>query len=94
MRQTFRHTGTPTLWSAVGAVTVPFGRGSVASLPGRGFPWRAAAWLRRVRDTVRLWQDRARGREELLRLGEHELRDIGITRVQAEAEANKPFWRP
>jgi uncharacterized protein YjiS (DUF1127 family) len=90
MRQTFRHTGTATLWSAA----VPLGRGAVASPRRRVFAWRAASWLRRVRDTFRLWQERVRGREQLLWLGEHELRDIGITRLQAEAEANKPFWRP
>ena len=54
---------------------------------------RAASWLGRVRATLRLWQDRVSGRQQLLRLDEHVLRDIGITRLQAEAEANKPFWR-
>jgi uncharacterized protein YjiS (DUF1127 family) len=94
MRHTFRNTGTATLWSAVGATTVP--------LPGRDFgaapqehllSRRAASWLRQVRATLRLWQDRVNGRQQLLRLDEHVLRDIGITRLQAEAEANKPFWR-
>jgi uncharacterized protein YjiS (DUF1127 family) len=94
MRQTFRNTGTATLWSAVGAATVP--------LPGRDFgaaareqlvSRRAASWLGQIRDTLRLWQDRVSGRQQLLRLDEHVLRDIGITRLQAEAEANKPFWR-
>jgi uncharacterized protein YjiS (DUF1127 family) len=93
MRQTFPQTRTASLWSAVGTATVPPGRGPARS-PGRGFAWGVAAWLRRVGDTHRLWQGRGRGREQLLRLGEYELRDIGITRLQAEAEANKPFWRP
>jgi uncharacterized protein YjiS (DUF1127 family) len=26
-------------------------------------------------------------------LEDHLLRDVGLTRLQAEAEANKPFWR-
>jgi uncharacterized protein YjiS (DUF1127 family) len=44
-------------------------------------------------ETVRAWRERARGRRELLTLDGHMLRDIGITPLQAEAEAYKPFWR-
>jgi uncharacterized protein YjiS (DUF1127 family) len=32
-------------------------------------------------------------RRKLEGVDDHLLRDIGITRLQAEAEANKPFWR-
>ena len=52
----------------------------------------ARAW-RRLLSTLRLWQQRARGRQQLRDLDDHALRDIGITRLQAEAEAAKPFWR-
>ena len=38
------------------------------------------------------WQQRAAGRRELMRLTDHELHDIGVTRNQAVAEASKPFW--
>jgi len=38
------------------------------------------------------WQQRSAGRRELLNLTERDLRDIGVTRSEAEAEANKPFW--
>ena len=94
MRQTFRYTGTATLWSAVGTATLPTtGRGFGAAPRGRLLA-RAASWLGRVRETFRLWQDRVSGRQQLLRLDDHVLRDIGITRLQAEAEASKPFWRP
>ena len=55
---------------------------------GNGRPWR------RLLKTLRLWQDRARGRQQLREFDDHMLRDIGITRLQAEAEATKPFWRP
>ncbi|MGH6902628.1 MAG: DUF1127 domain-containing protein [Geminicoccaceae bacterium] len=94
MRQTFPDTGTAMLWSAVAAATVP--------LPGRGFgaaprehlvSRRAASWPGQVRATLRLWQDRVSGRQQLLRLDDRVLRDIGITRLQAEAAASKPFWR-
>jgi uncharacterized protein YjiS (DUF1127 family) len=94
MRQTFRHTGTAALWSAVAAATIPLPVGGFgAALRGPLLGRRAASWLGRFHDTIRLWQDRASGRQQLLRLDDHVLRDIGITRLQAEAEASKPFWR-
>lgn len=37
------------------------------------------------------WTERYRARQELLALNERELRDIGITREQARAEAYKTF---
>ena len=35
---------------------------------------------------------RGRTRRRLVDLDAHELKDIGISRADAEAEANKPFW--
>jgi uncharacterized protein YjiS (DUF1127 family) len=37
--------------------------------------------------------ERRRQRQALLDLDEHLLRDIGITRYEADREAEKPFWR-
>ena len=37
-------------------------------------------------------QERQRTRLQLLKLSEHQLRDIGITRREAEAEAKRDFW--
>jgi uncharacterized protein YjiS (DUF1127 family) len=42
---------------------------------------------------VGMWRARARSRPHLLRLNEHQLRDIGIDRTTAAREASKPFWR-
>jgi uncharacterized protein YjiS (DUF1127 family) len=39
------------------------------------------------------WQRRAAERRELMTLTDRDLHDIGITRSEAEAEANKPFWK-
>ena len=36
---------------------------------------------------------RYRSRQRIARLDGHALRDIGVTYAEAEAEANKPFWR-
>jgi uncharacterized protein YjiS (DUF1127 family) len=44
-------------------------------------------------DQIAEWQRRARQRAELTRLDARELKDIGISRAQAEAEAAKPFWK-
>jgi len=36
---------------------------------------------------------RRRGREALMQMTDVQLKDIGVTRMQAELEAAKPFWR-
>jgi uncharacterized protein YjiS (DUF1127 family) len=94
MRQTFGHTGPATLWSVVATATAPLHERAFQGPPRAHVLSRVVAqWLRRARDAIELWQERSRGRRQLLLLDEHVLRDIGITRLQAEAEANKPFWR-
>jgi uncharacterized protein YjiS (DUF1127 family) len=55
----------------------------VRALRGRG------ALMRRIAE----WQRRAAGRRELITLTDRDLRDIGVGRTEAEAEANKPFWQ-
>ncbi len=42
---------------------------------------------------LRRWHERARQRRQLAQLDDDRLRDIGISREQALAEARKPFWR-
>ena len=39
------------------------------------------------------WRQRARQRRQLMRLDDALLKDIGLTRCEAEYEAKKPFWR-
>jgi uncharacterized protein YjiS (DUF1127 family) len=60
--------------------------------------WRVSAhrlscFLSAVRAALREWRRRQNGRLELARLDERMLRDIGLTRIDAEYEINKPFWR-
>jgi len=43
--------------------------------------------------TLREWRRRARERTELGALDDRTLKDIGLTRADAEFLANKPFWR-
>jgi uncharacterized protein YjiS (DUF1127 family) len=60
--------------------------------------WLGLRWLRyglvRVAEAGPVWLERSRQRRQLAQLSDHMLRDIGLTRVDAWAEAEKPFWRP
>ena len=47
----------------------------------------------RVFWTLREWRRRARDRSQLAQLDDRMLRDIGLTRADAEFLSNKPFWR-
>jgi len=46
-----------------------------------------------LRATGRKWHHRSRERAQLAALDERMLRDIGLTRGDAEFLINKPFWR-
>ena len=48
----------------------------------------AAVW-----ELLATWIARTRQRHALTALDEHQLRDIGITRLDAARECGKPFWR-
>jgi uncharacterized protein YjiS (DUF1127 family) len=54
---------------------------------------RAIAWLRNAIAILKLWHERGRQRRALAQLSPYLLRDLGITRYDAEMESNKPFWR-
>jgi uncharacterized protein YjiS (DUF1127 family) len=41
---------------------------------------------------VAVWR-RFRSRQRIAELDSHMLKDIGVSFAEAEAEANKPFWR-
>ncbi|HWT97457.1 MAG TPA: DUF1127 domain-containing protein [Terriglobales bacterium] len=40
-----------------------------------------------------LWQERHRGRANLIGMPDGMLKDIGLSRGDAESEYEKPFWR-
>lgn len=48
---------------------------------------------RRLLAKLGLWRERARTREALAEVDARSLRDAGIAPVQADFEANQPFWR-
>ena len=43
--------------------------------------------------TLRTWRRRLRERDQLGRLDDRMLKDIGITRAEALRLSDKPFWR-
>lgn len=49
--------------------------------------------IRRVLATLRTWQVRVRTRRQLLTFNDRMLADIGLSRVDADREAAKPFWK-
>ena len=47
----------------------------------------------KLSDLMMIWYQRAHQRNQLAQLDARELRDMGISRAQAAAEAAKPFWQ-
>lgn len=43
-------------------------------------------------DKIRMWREIARQRNQLRRFSEHLAKDIGISRADAEREADRHFW--
>lgn len=50
-------------------------------------------WLRVAVATLRLWSERHRSRRALALLDDSQLRDIGLTRIEARRESSLWFWR-
>jgi len=46
-----------------------------------------------IADTVATWNERRRQRLALESLPDHLLSDIGVSRADADREAEKPFWQ-
>jgi len=52
-----------------------------------------AEWWHYVARLVLAWMERRRQRDALNELDARLLDDIGVSRQEAQAEAEKPFWR-
>ena len=59
----------------------------------RRFAAGAATALLRFVELVQAWQQRGRERRQLDYLGDHMLKDMGISRADIEREVSKPSWR-
>jgi uncharacterized protein YjiS (DUF1127 family) len=67
--------------------------GFFASVFSRGAEDRSQPSLfRRMLNVVMTWQNRATMRHHLLNMNEHMLKDIGLSRADAQREANKHVW--
>jgi len=68
---------------------------SYATLAGRTTSGRQAGralWME-IAEVVLTWLERARQRRHLAQFSDHMLKDIGLSRSEAEREIAKPFWR-
>jgi len=45
-----------------------------------------------VKQSINEWRHRSQSRTELSNLSDRTLRDIGLSRCDANFEASKPFW--
>lgn len=53
----------------------------------------ALNWMSQAVKLVDVWRERTRARRALLRLNDHLLKDIGISRLDANIESTKSFWQ-
>lgn len=63
-----------------------------SAAPPRPLPWRIVDLLLRPLARLDVAAARYRSRRALLELDEHLLKDIGISRADAEREARRSFW--
>jgi uncharacterized protein YjiS (DUF1127 family) len=49
--------------------------------------------LGQLSETVNVWRQRYRTRQELAQWTERDLHDVGLSRGQIVSETEKPFWR-
>ena len=76
-----------------GRVAAPLTKGHAGAwLPQRARYWRV--WSTAAISMIALWVERGRSRRVLAALDDHRLRDIGLSRADAQLESEKPFWRP
>lgn len=54
--------------------------------------YRAFAGIESLLNRLAIAAEKQRSRRALRNLNDHQLRDIGITRYEAEAEANRSVW--
>jgi len=77
--------------TAAGCNEAPRSAFTIRSAAFRATPTRSL--LVTILETLLGWQERARSRVLLSRLDDRMLRDLGLTRVDAARETEKPFWR-
>jgi len=51
-----------------------------------------SGWIKTLLTTLQRWRETSRGRRELRQLSDDILKDIGVSRADAERVAARPFW--
>jgi uncharacterized protein YjiS (DUF1127 family) len=51
------------------------------------------AGLGAIAETLHTWRERVQQRRELSHWSERDMHDVGLSRTEVIAEAEKPFWR-
>lgn len=69
------------------------GLGSIGSGSIDAIAHRIKQWFARLRGLLTKYHAIAKQRHALSRLTDDQLKDIGITRVDAIRESGKPFWK-
>ncbi len=87
-----------TLFSTLTAMASPghtalTGKPLYENLPALRLRPQAGGLLARIARTIALWHGRSRQRRSVLNLSDHLLRDIGLTRAEADGEGKKRFWQ-
>lgn len=67
--------------------------GGPMGVPGGGFVQRLVGLPFAALEALLVWQERVSERRHLLELDGHLLKDMGLSRADAEREASVPFWR-
>jgi uncharacterized protein YjiS (DUF1127 family) len=92
-RDSFAHRSFAAATPAAAVASATVALASMAALPRVSHKSARQHTLLRAVETVLAWHDRSRQRRALRELSDHMLRDIGMDRAAALAEATKPFWR-
>jgi uncharacterized protein YjiS (DUF1127 family) len=73
-------------------IPAPTLRRRIAAWPSWGR--RCLVAVTAIAAAISFWRRRDRGRRLLATLDDHLLRDMGVSRVEAWRESDKPFWMP
>jgi uncharacterized protein YjiS (DUF1127 family) len=73
-------------------ITMTAGNGRLTHKPTEPRPSLSSLAVR-LFDAIGDWNDRTAQRRALAAASDHILHDIGVSRLDAEGEVEKPFWR-
>lgn len=75
-------------------IETKFGGAPGASSRPLGIIAKARCVVVKALNIIVIWQERAEQRQSLYELDDRMLKDIGVSKSDADHEARKPFWLP